>query len=136
MESQPELSLIVERALTDAAEQYLRYVVFEPQPQDGNILAAESAEELHDVVWQSFRNLLVIYFDGDWDAVQQAILYLEDKVTSVDAFNRNAFLTLCEDLRPELPTSVELEADYDDFIDALEELTGDDLDDIDKEIKK
>lgn len=40
METQPEITDIIDRALTDAAENYLRYVVFEPQPDKGNILAS------------------------------------------------------------------------------------------------
>lgn len=108
METQPEITDIIDRALTDAAENYLRYVVFEPQPDKGNILAAPQIAELHDVVWNSMRQILLIWFDGDWDAVQQIILYLEDEVESLDTFDRQAFLNLCCDLRPELPTSVEL----------------------------
>ena len=114
METQPEITDIIDRALTNAAENYLRYVVFEPQPDKGNILASPQIAELHDVVWNSMRQILLIWFDGDWDAVQQIILYLEDEVTSLDSFDRQAFLNLCCDLRPELPTSVELADDFDE----------------------
>jgi len=114
METQPELTSIVERALTDAAEAYLRYVVFEPQPEGGNILAADQTSELHEVVWHSLRQVLLVWFDGDWDAVQQIVVYLEDNVASLDSFDRAAFLSLCYQLQPELPTSVELTEDFDE----------------------
>lgn len=114
METQPEITDIIDRALTDAAENYLRYVVFEPQPDKGYILASPQIAELHYVVWNSMRQILLIWFDGDWDAVQQIILYLEDEVASLDCFDRQAFLARCHDLRPELPTSVELTEDFDE----------------------
>ena len=60
------------------------------------------------------RQILLIWFDGDWDAVQQIILYLEDEVASLDCFDRQTFLARCHDLRPELPTSVELADDFDE----------------------
>lgn len=112
METQPELSSIVDRALISAAEQYLHYVVFEPQPERGNILAVPQAAELHDVVWNSLRQVLLVWFDGDWDAVQQIILYLEDEVPCENEFDRQEYLLRCQELRPELPTSVELAEDY------------------------
>lgn len=46
------------------------------------------------------RQILLIWFDGDWDAVQQIILYLEDEVASLDCFDRQTFLARCYDLRP------------------------------------
>ena len=84
------------------------------QPDKGNILASPQIAELHDVVWNSMRQILLIWFDGDWDAVQQIILYLEDEVASLDCFDRQTFLARCHDLRPELPTSVELADDFDE----------------------
>jgi len=114
METQPELTHIVERALTDAAETYLRYVVFEPQPDQSNILSADHASELHEVVWHSLRQVLLIWFDGDWDAVQQIVVYLEDNVASLEAFDKESFLSRCYELQPELPTSVELAEDFDE----------------------
>ena len=114
METQPELTGIVERALTDAAETYLRYVVFEPQPDSGNIMAAAQQTELHDVAWHSLRQVLLVWFDGDWDAVQQIVLLLEDEVPSLDAFDKAKFLSRCYELQPELPTSVELTEDFDE----------------------
>ena len=87
METQPEITDIIDRALTDAAESYLRYVVFEPQPDRNNILGSGQMAELHDVVWNNMRQVLLIWFDGDWDAVQQIILYLEDEVASVEDFD-------------------------------------------------
>ena len=114
METQPEITDIIDRALTDAAESYLRYVVFEPQPDRNNILGSGQMAELHDVVWNNMRQVLLIWFDGDWDAVQQIILYLEDEVTSVEDFDRFDFLERCHALLPELPTSVKLTGDFDE----------------------
>lgn len=113
METQPELTEIVDNALADAAENYLRYVVFEQQPTSGNILDLPQREELHDLAWNSLRQILLVWFEGDWDAVQQIILYLEDEVGSLETFDRQTFLAHCHDLRPELPTSVELLEDED-----------------------
>ncbi len=114
METQPEITAIVDNALADAAENYLRYVVFEQQPKSGNILDLPQREELHDIVWNAMRQILLVWFEGDWDAVQRLILYLEDEVGSLETFDRQAFLTRCHCLRPDLPASVELLANSDE----------------------
>lgn len=54
-------------------------VVFEQQPKSGNILDLPQRKDLHDLVWNGMRQILLVWFKGDWDAVQRLLLYLEDE---------------------------------------------------------
>lgn len=66
-------------------------MVFEQQPKSGNILDLPQRKDLHDLVWNGMRQILLVWFKGDWDAVQRLLLYLEDEGGSLETFDRQSF---------------------------------------------